>query len=279
MVSPQAKRLAIEMLQLKHFMSQRRACKLVGLNRSVARYKFEKDQTMLLEKIKKIAFERRRFGYRRIHLLLKKSGEQVNHKRVWRLYKEAGLKVIKRGGRKKAVGSRLVKIAPQRANQRWSVDFVSDALYDGRRIRLLTIVDDFTRECLKIIVDRSINGQRVAKELSQLVLECGIPEEIISDNGTEFTSNAILSWAYEQRICWRYIEPGKPIQNAFIESFNGKLRDECLNENWFTGINDARRVINSWQLDYNKNRPHTAHNGLSPWEFIEKTRLENTKAC
>lgn len=216
---------------------------------------------MLLEKIKKIAFERRRFGYRRIHLLLKKSGEQVNHKRVQRLYKEAGLKVIKRGGRKKALGSRLVKIAPQRANQRWSIDFVSDALYDGRRIRLFTVVDDFTRECLKIIVDRSINGQRVAKELSQLVLECGIPEEIISDNGTEFTSNAILSWAYEQRLCWKYIEPGKPIQNAFIESFNGKLRDECLNENWFTSLNDARRVINSWQLDYNKNRPHTAYDG------------------
>ena len=267
MVSPQGRRSAIELLKEGHKISERRACKLVGLRRSVARYrsKIISREAILLEKIKKIAFERRRFGYRRIHILLKREGLQVNHKLVWRLYKKSGLKVSKRGGRKKAVGIRLVKEPVNRANQRWSLDFVADALSNGRRIRLLNVVDDFTRECLKIVVDTSLNGQRVVKELSHLILERGKPEEIISDNGTEFTSKIILLWSLEERISWRYIQPGKPVQNAYIESFNGRLRDECLNENWFIGLEEAKRVVEKWRVTYNF-KDHSSLKGLSPSE-------------
>ena len=250
-------------------MSERRACQLVGLRRSVARYRPQENDRkgMLLEKIRKIAFERRRFGYRRIHILLKRSGEIANHKLVWKLYKQAGLKVAKRGGRKRAIGVRLVNIPASQPSQRWSLDFVMDALSNGRRIRLLNVVDDFTRECLMIIVDTSLSGQRVARELSRLVLDRGKPDEIISDNGTEFTSQAILMWSLEQGISWKYIEPGKPVQNAYIESFNGKLRDECLNEHWFTGLERAREIVAAWKWDYNHCRPHSSLDGLSPREF------------
>lgn len=269
MVSPQAKRKAAKNLQEERKISERRSCELVGLRRSVARYQPIRDaeEQELIEKIKKIAFERRRFGYRRIHLLLKREGKIVNHKRIWRLYKATGLKVAKRGGRKRAIGIRLVNKPSVHVNQRWSLDFVSDALSDGRRIRLLNIVDDFTRECLKIVVDTSINGKRVARELSELVLERGKPEEILSDNGTEFTCGAILVWSLEEKIAWRYIEPGKPIQNAYIESFNGKLRDECLNEQWFIKLEEAKKKIEKWREDYNNIRPHTSLQGLSPCEF------------
>lgn len=165
--------------------------------------------------------------------MLKREGLKVNHKRVYRLYKEIGLKVCRRGGRKRALGSRIAVEVLSKADQRWSLDFVSDALADGRRLRILTIVDDFTRECLKMVVDTSISGVRVGRELSDLIAKRGSPAAILSDNGTEFTSNAILKWAYENQISWRCIQPGKPMQNGYIESFNGKLRDECLNENWF----------------------------------------------
>lgn len=271
MVSPQAKRLAVEVLKQNHQMSERRACKLVGLQRTVARYKSQKRaEKELIEKIKKLAYARRRYGYRRIHLLLKRSGEKINHKRVWRLYREAGLKVAKRGGRKRAIGMRLVNAPATKTNQRWSLDFVADALSDGRRIRLLNVVDDFTRECLKIVIDTSLSGQRVARELSELMQEKGKPEEIISDNGTEFTSRAILEWSNDKKIAWKYIEPGKPTQNAYIESFNGKLRDECLNENWFMNLKEARKIVEEWRIDYNCNRPHSSLHGLTPWEFLKK---------
>lgn len=194
----------------------------------------------------------------------------MNHKKVYRLYAEAGLKVARRGGRKKALGMRRPMTAPERINQNWSLDFVSDALWNGRRIRMLTIVDGFTKECLRIAVDTSLGGERVARELKQLILERGMPEEIVSDNGTEFTSKAILGFAYENKINWHYIEPGKPIQNAFIESFNGKLRDECLNENWFSSLEEAKKIIEEWRRDYNEQRPHTALGGLTPAEFFDK---------
>lgn len=269
MVSPQAKRLAAESLIKERFISQRRACMLVGIKRSVARYRFKTvEDTVLIEKIKKIALERRRFGYRRILILLRREGLYINHKRVWRLYKKTGLKVLKRGGRKRALGVRISISSPSRPNQRWSLDFVTDGLWNGRRMRLLNVVDDFTRECLKIVVDTSLSGHRVAKELERLLQEKGAPAEILSDNGTEFTSRAILSWSCERSINWRYIEPGKPVQNAYIESFNGKLRDECLNENWFTSLDEARKIIEEWRSDYNEQRPHTSLGGLTPREFI-----------
>jgi putative transposase len=268
-VGPQAKRTAVKAIADR--LSQNRACQLVGVSRSVIRYRpREGNDSMIKERIQRHAFERRRFGYRRIFLLLRREGLRINHKKVFRLYREAGLKVAKRGGRKKALGVRRPMTAAVRINQQWSMDFVSDALWNGRRIRLWAIVDDFSRECLKIVVDTSMGGFRVAHELNQLVLKRGKPEEIISDNGTEFTSNAILAWAYEKQVSWRYIEPGKPIQNAYSESFNGRLRDECLNENWFTSLEEARRLIEAWRVDYNEHRPHTALEGLTPREFISK---------
>lgn len=250
-------------------LSQRRACCLVNLHRSVGRYEILRQEDGLLkERIVSLAFERKRFGYRRIHLLLKKEGIKVNHKRVYRIYRASGLKVVKRGGRKRALGSRLPPISLNNSNERWSLDFVSDALADGRRIRILTIVDDFTRECLKMVVDTSLNGKRVTRELSSLILAKGTPKAILSDNGTEFTSNAVLKWSQETGVNWQYIQPGKPMQNGYIESFNGKLRDECLNESWFLSLTEAKDIIERWRKDYNEVRPHTSLKGLSPQQFL-----------
>jgi putative transposase len=268
-VSPQAKRKAMQALVEQYKTSQRKACQLVSLHRSVGRYISKpKENGLLKEKIIAHADERKRFGYRRIHILLKKEGFEVNHKRVYRLYKETGLKVLKRGGRKRSLGSRAPLKSGEKPNARWSLDFVSDGLANGRKIRVLTIVDDFTRECLKMVVDTSLNGMRLVRELSELVLEKGAPESILSDNGTEFTSNAVLKWCQDNRINWQYIQPGKPMQNGYIESFNGKLRDECLNENWFLSLQEAKQIIEKWRLDYNQQRPHTSLKGLSPQQFI-----------
>lgn len=251
-------------------LSQRRACQLVNLHRSVGRYivSDQKDGP-LKDKIISLAHERKRFGYRRIHILLKKEGLKVNHKRVYRLYNESGLKVQKRGGRKRALGSRLPIKQLNSPNERWSLDFVSDALADGRRIRILTIVDEFTRECLKMVVDTSLSGKRVVRELSCLVADKGAPKAIVSDNGTEFTSHAILKWSQEMCVNWQYIQPGKPMQNGYIESFNGKLRDECLNENWFLSLVEAKEIIEKWRFDYNNARPHSSLKGLTPQQFLD----------
>lgn len=263
-------------LMITHGYSQRRACGLLAFDRSVGRYepKLKNDED-LKSKIVSIAHERKRFGYRRIHIMLKREGLRVNHKKVYRLYKETGLKVRRRSGRKRALGSRIPAEILNKPNQRWSLDFVSDALADGRRLRVLTIVDDFTRECLKMVVDTSISGIRVARELSDLIAKRGSPKVILSDNGTEFTSNAILKWVYENQISWRYIEPGKPMQNGYIESFNGKLRDECLNENWFLSMKEAQNIIENWRWDYNENRPHTSLKGLTPGQFVRNVKVAN----
>lgn len=269
-MSPQAKRSAMQSMMERCSLSQRRACLLLSLHRSVGRYKLRnKEEGLLKDKIISIARERKRFGYRRIHIMLKKEGVRVNHKRVYRLYSESGLKVLKRGGRKRALGSRLPIRSLNSPNERWSLDFVSDALADGRRIRILTIVDDFTRECLKMVVDTSLNSKRVIRELSSLLVNKGIPKAIISDNGTEFTSHAVLKWSQERGVDWQYIQPGKPMQNAYIESFNGKLRDECLNENWFLSLAEAKEIIERWRFDYNHARPHSSLKGLTPQQFLD----------
>ena len=248
--------------------SQRRACALVGLHPKTYRYASTKgDDGDLRAMLKALAHERRRFGYRRLHILLRRTGVEVNHKRVFRPYREERLTVRRRGGRKRAIGTRAPMAIPQGANQRWSVDFVADALSDGRRFRILAVVDDYTRENLALVVDTSLSGVRVARELDRIVRERGRPCMIVSDNGTEFTSNAMLSWADENAVEWYYIAPGKPMQNGFVESFNGRLRDECLNEHLFDGLADARRVIAAWRVDYNEERPHTSLNGLTPSEF------------
>ncbi|MEY9101248.1 putative transposase [Sinorhizobium fredii] len=211
-------------------MSERRACKAIGFCRMTIRYETRRsDDHGLRERMKALAHERRRFGYRRIHVLLRREGHLVNHKKLFRLYREEKLTVRKRGGRKRAIGTRAPMLIPMTANDRWSLDFVSDQLTDGRRFRILTVVDDCTRECLGLIADTSLSGLRVARELDRIIQARGKPRMIVSDNGSEFTSNAILQWTDRGKVDWHYIAPGKPIQNAFIESFNGRLRDEFLN--------------------------------------------------
>lgn len=282
MVTPQAKRACSDVLVYEHNRSQRRACSLMGANRSTVRYNLQKqDESELKEEIREIAYEKRRFGYRRIQMLLMRRGKTANHKRVYRLYRSMGLKVLKRGGRKRALGLRKPESVVTRPNQRWALDFVQDALWDGRRIRLMPVIDVCTRKCLGIIVDSSLNGRRVVKTLENLIEEHGTPEEIISDNGTEFTSNIVLKWCHERGQKWQYIQPGKPYQNGNAESFNGKLRDECLNENWFTNLEEARRLIEEWREEYNSLRPHSALNGRTPNEvasyFVGSLEKENTK--
>ncbi len=267
------------MLVEEYKMSERRACCLVGQHRSVQRYRSRKaNENELKGRIKEIAYEKKRFGYRRIHMLLIREGIRVNHKKVYRLYRKLGLKVLKRQGRKRSTGSRKVEELIVRPNQRWALDFVHDALANGQRIRLLTIIDVYTRECIKIVVDTSLNGRRVIRALEEAIEEYGSPEEILSDNGTEFTSNAVLSWCQEKGQSWRYIEPGKPYQNGNIESFNGKLRDECLNEHLFLGLKEAKRLIENWREEYNTSRPHSALNGQTPRElatqFLRKVKEE-----
>lgn len=257
------------MLITEHKRSERRACHLLGAHRSVVRYNSAKTSEDKLEgQVKKIAYEKRRFGYRRIHMILKRDGEQINHKKVYRIYKKLGLKVLKRGGRKRALGIRQPESLITGPNQRWALDFVQDALWNGRKIRLLPVIDVCTRKCLGIVVDTSLNGHKVIKVLESLIEEHGKPDEILSDNGTEFTSNAVLKWCHEHNQKWQYIEPGKPYQNGNMESFNGKLRDECLNENWFTDLNQAKVLIEKWREEYNDSRPHSSLKGKTPNEVM-----------
>jgi putative transposase len=268
MVTPAARRDAVAHLRTAFEMSERRACKILDCCRMTVRYKaIRGEDAHLRDRMKAIAHERRRFGYRRLHVLLRREGYVVNHKRLFRLYREEKLAVRRRGGRKRAIGTRAPMLIPLAPNERWSLDFVSDQLTDGRRFRILTIVDDCTRENIALIADTSLSGLRVARALDHLVAERGRPKMIVSDNGTEFTSNAILRWADETRVDWHYIAPGKPIQNAFIESFNGRLRDELLNETLFSSLSHARVMLATWRRDYNEARPHSRLGWRTPTEF------------
>lgn len=193
----------------------------------------------------------------------------MNRKKLYRLYREEKLMVRRRGGRKRALGTRAPMVLPRTINQRWSLDFVSDTLSDGRRFRILAVVDDFSRECLTMVVDTSLGGVRVVRELERLALARSTPQIMVSDNGTELTSGAVLRWAID-RVAWHYIQPGKPVQNAFIESFNSRLRDECLNEHVFVSLAEARAIIEAWRHDYNHVRPHSSLGALTPIEFADQ---------
>ena len=256
--------------------TQRKACDLVGLEPKTYRYQSRKPEDAALRKrLRELASERRRFGYRRLHLLLEREGIIMNWKKLYRLYREEELTVRKRGGRKRALGTRAPMAVPQEANQRWSLDFVSDALGDGRKFRVLCVIDDFSRECLATVVDNSLSGIRVARELDAIAMKRGYPCMIVSDNGTELTSNAILAWQQERLVEWHYIAPGKPMQNGFVESFNGRLRDECLNEHIFTSYRNAQHIVEDWRTDYNQNRPHSSLNGLTPNEFANRSNMDH----
>lgn len=268
MVTPATRRQAVRHLMQQHGMSERRACKATGFSRMSMRYQAQRrDDGVLRTRMKELAHERRRFGYRRLHVLLRREGFEVNHKRLFRIYREERLGVRRRGGRKRAIGTRAPIQPPLSPNERWSLDFVSDQLTDGRRFRVLTVVDDCTRECLALVADTSLSGARVARELDALIVARGKPAMIVSDNGSEFTSNAILTWADRSRVRWHYIAPGKPMQNAFIESFNGRLRDEFLNETLFSTLTQTRSQLARWRADYNGSRPHSALAWQTPAAF------------
>jgi putative transposase len=268
MVGPAAKRAAVAHLQDKMGLSERRACSIVSADRTTIRYRSRRPpDTELRSRLRELANERRRFGYRRLFILLRREGEPSGINRIHRLYREEGLAVRKRRARRKAVGTRAPILVEARPNARWSLDFVHDQFANGRRFRILNIVDDVTKECLGAIPDTSISGRRVARELAAIVASRGKPGSIVSDNGTEFTCNAMLAWCKEAGIDWHFIAPGKPIQNAFVESFNGRMRDEFLNETLFFSLDDARTRVAAWVADYNGERPHSSLKYLTPADY------------
>ena len=272
MVTPAARREAAAHLQVAYEVSERRACSALGADRTSVRYRSRRpDDATARVRLHELASIRRRFGYRRLHILLRREGIVMNHKKLRRLYREERLQVRRRGGRKRALGTRTPMALPQGPNQRWSLDFLSDAMTDGRRFRVLAIVDDFTRECLVLVADTSLPGLRVARELDAVIAIRGRPLMIVSDNGTELTSIAMLRWSQERQIAWHYIAPGKPQQNAFIESFNGRLRDELLNETLFSSLAHAREALSFWKDDYNTIRPHSGLGNHTPAAYANRS--------
>jgi len=243
---------------------------VTGLSTATWRYQRRPNATNIavLARLQAHAAVRARFGYRRLHILLEREGFAVNHKRVHRLYQAAGLQVRRRRRKRLTRADRIPLPKPSQRRERWSMDFTSDTLADGRNFRTLNIVDDFTRECVAIEVDRSLPGLRVARVLDRLLAMIGLPQTIVVDNGPEFAGRTLDAWAYARGVTLRFIRPGKPIENAFVESFNGKFRDECLNEHWFVSLADAKAVIEAWRVDYNTERPHRALGQLTPEAWV-----------
>ena len=254
-------------------LSARRCCDIVNMPRSSYAYKkkHKPDEEEIRNKLKELAEAKPKYGYRMLHVLLRRKGYVINHKRTERIYGEEKLSLRKKRKRRKT-GSMYRTEVPksERQNHIWSMDFVSDAVSSNRKIKMLTVVDTFTRKCLDILVDTSINGYRVCRVLDEIVLREGQPEMIIVDNGPEFSGRALDEWAYRKGIKIHFIRPGKPVENAFIESFNGRLREECLNSHWFTSVDHAKSLVSEWKSDYNENRPHSSLGYLSPNEFIRK---------
>ncbi|MGA9207917.1 MAG: IS3 family transposase [Terriglobales bacterium] len=280
MVGPVAKREAVAHLRGVLEMSERRACSIVAADRKMIRYRScRPPDTELRGRLRDLANQRRRFGYRRLFILLRDQGEPSGVNRIYRLYREEGLAVRRRRSRRKAVGTRAPILVEAKPNARWSLDFVHDQLACGRRFRILNIVDEVTRECLAAIPDISISGKRVARELTMLVAWRGKPRMIVSDNGTEFTSNAILGWTKEHKVEWHYIAPGKPMQNGYIESFNGRMRDELLNESLFLDLDQARQIIAAWVTDYNTTRPHSSLGYKTPLAYADHLTATGHRAA
>ena len=249
-------------------MSERRACRTIQADRKTVRYRSRRQPDKgLRARLRELAGEQRRFGYRRLHVLLRAEGHALNRKKTQRLYREEGLTVRKRKGRKRATGSRAPILVEARPNARWSVDFVHDQLSNGRRFWILNVLDDVTKECLAAVADTSISGRRVARELDAVIAKRGKPSLIVSDHGTEFTSNAMLAWAQASRVEWHFIAPGKPMQNGICEAFNGRMRDEFLNETIFYDLDHARSALTRWIAAYNQQRPHSALGYLTPAAF------------
>jgi putative transposase len=262
-----------------HGLGVTRACGLIGMSRSLYRYASRRtDDEGLKERLTTLAGQKRRYGYRRLHVLLRREGWVINQKRTYRVYHEAGLMVRRRKRKRIAGVERQPKVIALAPNVIWSMDFVSDGFVDGRRLRCLNIVDDFTKECLAIEVDTSLLGKRVVSVLDRLAQRRGLPQSVTVDNGPEFISKALDEWAYRRQLQLRFIEPGKPQQNAYIESFNGKFRDECLNEHWFLSMRHARQVIAAWREEYNSERPHSSLSYLTPSSFADRFLTADSKS-
>jgi len=270
MVGPQVKRQAVDVLREERGFGVTRACGLLMISRSLYGYRSRRPVAEgLRERICELAGEKRRYGYRRIHVLLRREGWSVNRKRTYRLYRDAGLAVRRRKRKRIGLFERKPLPKPSAVNRSWSMDFVSDGLCDGRRLRCLAIVDDFSRECLVLEVDTSITGKRVVAVLERLADLRGLPLSITVDHGPEFEGQVLDAWAYQAGVRLSFIRPGKPVENAYIESFNGRFRDECLNEHWFLTMAHARRAIEAWRVEYNTERPHSSLGNLTPEEYAK----------
>jgi putative transposase len=267
-VTPAAQREAVRALMTQFGLSERRACRLVGLSRSTCQYRARRDPAAALrERLRTLAEQRRRFGYRRLTVLLRREGLRANHKRVYRVYREEGL-AVRRRRRKRLFRTATMSLPlTTRLNQRWTMDFIEDRLVTGRKFRTFNVVDAFSRKGLASEVDTSLSGARVVQVLDRLAETRGRPEELVLDNGPEFIGQVLAQWASTHGVRLHFITPGKPVQNAHIESFHSRFRDECLNEAWFLSLADARRIIEAWRQDYNTVRPHSALGYLTPAEF------------
>lgn len=276
-MTPEDRRTAVTLAMTIAEVSERRACRFTGFARASQRYRSRRPQrTELRARLLTLATLRPRWGYRRLHVLLRREGWLVNRKLVQRLYREEGL-VVRRRKRKRVAVPRTPVPAPTRVNERWSMDFVSDALGNGRKIRALTLVDDFTRECPVIEVDFSLPGERVVRVLDRLARTRGLPTSIRCDHGPEFAGQVLDQWAHANGVVIDCIDPGQPTQNAFAESFNGRLRDECLNESWCVSLADAQATIEAWRVDYMDARPHSGLADRTPTEFAREMQM--SAAC
>jgi putative transposase len=270
MVRPAAYRQAVGFVTAEFDLSVRRACGALGFARSSWHYESRRPiPAPLIERLKALASSHTRYGYRMLHDLLRREGFAVNHKRVYRLYRTEGLALRRTHRKRVAAALRRPLPRPSRVNEVWAMDFVSDVTSHGRRFKILVVIDVFSREVLALVVDTSIGGARVSRVLDELVALRGRPSILVSDNGPEFTSKAMDAWAYGQGVKLHFIRPGKPIENAFVESFNGKLRAECLNQHWFVDLEHARRVIERWRIEFNEARPHSALDGMTPKEYAD----------
>jgi putative transposase len=268
MTTAPERRLAVQHAMAAAQLSERRACRFTGFARATQRYAPTRNDAALRARLETLAVLKPRWGYRRLHWLLGREGWAVNRKRVQRVYRLAGLTVRKRR-RKHVSAARVVRPTPAVPHERWSMDFVHDTLGDGRAIRIFAVVDDCTRECPLLLVDIALPAARVTRALDQLAATTRLPRTLVCDNGSEFTSQAFDQWAHARGITLQFIRPGKPVENAFAESFNGRLRDECLNESWFVSIADAQRTLEAWRVAYNTARPHGALAGQTPAEFAD----------
>lgn len=276
MVGPKAKRRAIAAIRERFDLSVRQSCRILGLREATFHYrpKRSRDDQGLKSQILEVVEKKPRWGRPMVTWMLRaRMGLKDNHKRVERLYRELGLQMHKRRKSRKVTRPKMLLPVPTRPNQIWAMDFVSDSLATGRRFRVLTIKDLFTHEALRLHVDFSITGERVAEVLDRIKITRSLPKGIVCDNGSEYVSKAMDQWAYRNQVELKFIQPGKPMQNGFIESFNGRLRDECLNQHWFETLEQAKQIIELWRIEYNTDRPNKALRNRTPEEFANEQGL------